>query len=518
MNRFLLSLTLMASTAPAYADIVVSDEPDSVSITIYRDPGRSEGGAINLDMLRGFALVSETRRIRLSRGETDIRFEGVADGIIPVSAIVTGLPGGTIQRNRDANLLSPASLIDGSLGNRVTIRRADTVTGEMREQDAIVRAGPGDGVIFETEEGIEALRCSGLPETILFDERPQGVSAHPVFMVRTYNAEAVTVTVTLSYLANGFDWTAHYVADLSEDQATIDILAWLTLANSNAQSFRDAEVFAVGGTLNRVAARDIAGEAQNLELRLNCWPQDSTHTYPDLYFGQLALGGLAPGVSDGVMAPIVVTAARRVSANLEQASPISVIAVQEDLGDLKLYRFPERVTVAANAQKQVALLVQPEVRFERLYVGATSMSNLHPVQQALELTYRTENVSENGLGVAMPSGTVTIFEQAAGRRLPISEQFLADTTIDGEVELSIAPSRQVVLTSANSEDKFQRSAMVYTVSNANDRPATIELDFGTDDSAYRFNDSSFIIDREGRNIWAIDVPANGERSITVSAQ
>ena len=59
----------------------------------------------------------------LPAGETELRFEGVAGGIVPQSAIVTGLPDGIVERNRDAYLLSPESLLDRSLGRRVHLRR-----------------------------------------------------------------------------------------------------------------------------------------------------------------------------------------------------------------------------------------------------------------------------------------------------------------------------------------------------------------------------------------------------------
>ena len=42
-------------------------------------------------------------------------------------------------------------------------------------------------------------------------------------------------------------------------------------------------------------------------------------------------------------------------------------AQQEELGDLKLYRIPEPVTVAARSQKQVALLQRPGVQVRTLY-------------------------------------------------------------------------------------------------------------------------------------------------------
>ena len=57
---------------------------------------------------------------------------------------------------------------------------------------------------------------------------------------------------------------------------------------------------------------------------------------------------------------IVVTAQRRAAPLMASPVAVAAIAKLEDLGDLKLYRVPIRVTVAANAQKQVALLVKDE--------------------------------------------------------------------------------------------------------------------------------------------------------------
>ena len=63
------------------------------SVTVYRAPYR-DSGSIDLDDLNGFALVTETRLVRLPAGVSRVRFEGVADGIEPSSALITGLPGG----------------------------------------------------------------------------------------------------------------------------------------------------------------------------------------------------------------------------------------------------------------------------------------------------------------------------------------------------------------------------------------------------------------------------------------
>ncbi len=93
-----------AADAPAPAE-VAANAPSSLSVTVYRAPAR-ESGSFDLDDLGGFALVSETRMVHLPAGASRLRFEGVADGIEPVSAIVTGLDG-IAEKNREGQLLSP---------------------------------------------------------------------------------------------------------------------------------------------------------------------------------------------------------------------------------------------------------------------------------------------------------------------------------------------------------------------------------------------------------------------------
>ncbi|MCY7398973.1 MAG: hypothetical protein LH466_09090, partial [Sphingomonas bacterium] len=108
-------IALMLGLAPALATgqvVTTSPRPDSVAVTVYRDPDRSSAEPLNLSWLNGYALISETRRVTLRAGESELRFEGVAGGIIPQSAIVAGLPQGTVERNRDAYLLSPGTLLD----------------------------------------------------------------------------------------------------------------------------------------------------------------------------------------------------------------------------------------------------------------------------------------------------------------------------------------------------------------------------------------------------------------------
>jgi hypothetical protein len=394
----------MAGTADAQATTVTSAAPDHVALTVYRAPyGR---GAMNLRYLGGFALVTETRRVRLPRGPAVLRFEGVAEGIVPVSAIIDGLPGGTIEKNRDARLLSPASLVDGTLGRQVTLTRTDKATGRQQSEAATIVAGPTPGVILRTAAGIEALRCSGLAERLAFAGVPVGLSSKPVLSVTTTSPTARTVTVRLSYLAAGFDWRASYVATLASDGHAIDLFAWLTLANANPEVFRDAEVQAVAGRLNRVAVPAIPPEAE--KLRLVCYP----------------LGTTTSDLEEKTFEPadeIVVTAMRAM------APPAMVMAAPpappappppppEDLGDLKLYRVPAPTTVAARGQKQVTLLVQNAVPVERRY-----RRPVYPGQQldgaSTAIVLVLKNTKQGGLGMPLPNGSTALYAGQASERL-----------------------------------------------------------------------------------------------------
>ena len=271
--RALALIWALTLSAPLSAQAIVSSPgPDRVAVTVYRNPDRGLE-PINLGWLGGYALVSERRHVRLPAGETELRFEGVTSGIVPQSAIVTGLGPAVLEKNRDAKLLSPGTLLDASLGERLTLRRTSRATGKTIVQDAIVRAS-GDGVVIQTEAGIEALRCTGLPETLLADRVPPGLSAKPTLSVRVRSPEPVEADVTLSYITNNFDWQANYVGELSDDGKRVSLFAWMTLANGDQTALADAQTQAVAGKLNRERVWVSPGEFKPIQI--TCWPQGTT--------------------------------------------------------------------------------------------------------------------------------------------------------------------------------------------------------------------------------------------------
>ena len=153
----LLLLPGIPASAQALRDVVAS-APSDRSVTIYRAPGRN-GGQLDLARLGGFAVITESREVDLPAGEARLAFTGVADGIVAQSALVAGLPGGVIEKNRDDALLSPSALIHAALGRTVQLRRTNRQTGKVTLTEAQIVAANDQGVVFATAQGNEALRC-----------------------------------------------------------------------------------------------------------------------------------------------------------------------------------------------------------------------------------------------------------------------------------------------------------------------------------------------------------------------
>jgi hypothetical protein len=480
------------SAAPSPADVAASS-PTDISVTVYRAPDR-RSGSVDLDALQGFALVSETRTVSLPAGYAVLRFAGVADGIEPASAIVSGLAGGVIEKNREGRLLSPASLMAAAVGQSVTLLRTEVKTGTLTRVAGTIRSDAGGGVVFESAEGVEALRCSGLPETVSF-AGVTGLEATPTLSVLVRSSEASTRSVTLSYLARGFDWAADYVATLSADGKSMDLGAWVTLANGNGVGFPAARTQVVAGRVNRengaVEPIDAGGP-----ILAQCWPRGSTSDSPrllqlDRMFKANADGSagiVARMAAPAAMQAVAVTAARNVS--------------EEELGDLKLYRVPDRTTVASRQSKQVRLLDRAAIPVKIVYgadivVGDTAGSV--PASRVL----RTTNTTVNGLGLPLPSGRIALFTAHGDDKLLQHESGLRDLAVDEEVEISMGDSPDVRVSASAEVDGMQ-----VDISNARAAQIDFELRLRVPEGGRVVRADHPLATKNGRPIFRLTVPPN----------
>jgi hypothetical protein len=521
----------IASAVPAAPDAeeVLADAPTDLSVTVYRSPYR-QSGSITLDYLGGFALIRETRVVRLPAGLSRVRFEGVADGIEPASAMVEGLPNGVLEKNRDARLLSPEALMAAAAGRRVILVRANPRTGKTERLPGEILSGPqADGIVFQTQDGIQALRCSGFSETFEFTDR-QGLSAKPTLSVLVRTARPVARQIQLSYLAYNFDWGADYTATLSADDKTIDLGAWVTLANGNAVGFPAAHTQVVAGRLNRQS-----GEVEPIDVGgpvlARCWPQGSTS---DQVADQQVIRAVPLGfeefLSAGLNRPYALAAS--VGA-LEEVMVTGARVREEQLGDLKLYRVPERTTVASHQSKQVRLLDRASIPVHRVFTADVyerrGIDTIDTHWTAASVSLRTRNDAANHLGLPLPSGRVLVFASEPRGPLLLNEAGMRDLALDEEVEIDMgrssdtqvrtlldgvsidpASTRTIPYVPGRSSLRYSEvdSARRVEVSNARNQSIDFELLLEFDEGIQLIRADHAMGTKNGRSMFRFMVPAH----------
>jgi len=529
-----IAAVFLGLAAPAVAGDVAASAPTKLSVTVYRSPER-QSGSFNLNNLGGFALVTETRTVHLPAGESRLRFEGVVGGIVPESAIVTGLPRGVIEKNRDAALLSPSALMQRAIGTEVTLVRTDKKSGKIVRMPAKMRSASDDGVVFETPEGVEALRCDGLPETFSYARVPAGLSSKPTLSVLTRSPTAITATVTLSYIAEGFDWGADYTATINPDGKTLNLGGWITLANGNGESLPQAQTQIVAGRLNRSRVDPDPNILNQPHVAARCWPMGNTghvnatsDPLPPVRIElvrpyQMALQGYGFAPPPPPPAPMAMRAAN--------AMDIMVTATKkaEQLGDLKLYRIPA-TTIAARQTKQSRLIDTQAVPFTQVYLVDIDANGGDDTEKA-SILLRTKNTLANKLGLPLPAGKVAVFEPGARGPAFVGEVKSRDFANDEEIEWRFGDAFNVTAKHVTTDyvagaPEFAQLApglravahkgstiATVTFTNANGAPVYAELRLRLDaDEHIKAADAPMGM-KDGRPIFRLTVPANGTAAI-----
>jgi hypothetical protein len=433
--------------------------------------------------------------------------------------------------------------VAATVGRKVSLVRTNPKTGAATRIDGTLRSD-AEGVVFESTSGVEALRCSGLPEAFEF-EATTDAAATPTLSALVRSPKPITAQVRLSYLARGFDWMANYVATLAPDGKTMDLGAWVTLANSNSTSFPAAHAQVVAGRLNRES-----GEVEPVDggggILADCWPRGSTSDTPDKPFIRRAEPLWDPLAHYLLVdADVVITAHRRNNAFFDAPSPVAAmegavakLVKEEELGDLKLYRVPDRTSVTSRQIKQVRLLDRHAIPAELLY-GVELSANVDYQSATLRKFLRTRNDRAHHLGLPLPSGQLSAFVVHDGASLLINEAPFNDTALDEEFEISLGEAPDVQLTARRQEVTIDPAApeelrplpgvshppaarvgmlnRIY-VTNARDSAVSLEIGLRLIAGDRLVRASLIPVTHHGRPTFRLELPAGEAASITYQTE
>jgi len=437
---------LFAASALALLATAASAQERQLSVTIYNG---------------GQSLVEDTRTEPLKAGRQRIEFKDVSPQIRSETVTLSAPGIQIIEQNFDYDLLSPEALMQAAVGETVTIVRTNPGNGAQVSERAKVLA-VNNGVVLQVGDKIEILRQDGVPTRVIFDKAPPSLRARPTLSVMVDSASAGARPARLTYLTNGLDWSADYVALFDEKNGKIDVQGWITLSNTSGVAFENAEV-------------------------------------------QLVAGNTGGGIT---YSPPAVT-----SAGTMTGAPVP-------LADYYLYPLKERTTIAENQTKQVSFLDvigAPARKAYRIDFGGFG-SREQPIAAAVRLEF----AAGGGQPQPMPAGTVRFYvRDQQGNPKFIGENNIGHTSAGSDLSIQtgqafdVTVQPTVVSTDKRSTTKT-RYVMSYLVRNARAEPVTVQIrqgGLGRDGKLIEESLKSKRLNAQTLS-WDVPVPANGETTLT----
>ena len=467
-------------------------------------------------------FVRETRTIDVPAGIVDLRFFGVSDMIIPQSAVLESFEGLRLEGNFDSDLISPAKLLERSVGETVTIRRVNPVTGTADLVSAkLVSAAPDNkgqtSAIFSTGDGVEGYQCSGLAEALILSDLPDDLHSVPVLSTRVVSETAGPKEITLTYMTRGLGWSADYRMDVEKGSDEVGLLGWLTLNNRTSKRFEDADLSVVAGQVNQVREGSQFNRGRQWSRVANCVLHKNIVEQRDVVVVQSASIPASTrerasfsGVSDEVIVTGVSKAVVRE-------------ATQEDLGDYKLYRAPQAVTVEPYQTKQIAFLSKDNVALETADTYKWTLSDMRNRGNWNALikgrhVYSLDNSKDGNLAAPLPAGTVRAMSQTEdGLHVFMGEDIISNKAIGLPVELEIAESFLVAAQFYQVKQKARKFEGRIDVTNASDTAIIAEFDMdGFKDVEFRHGKRRKSLSKKDK-VYTVTVPAESTVSFSIEA-
>jgi hypothetical protein len=465
MRVWLLLSSLVAMPAIAQNEIPPPSQTaqGDVAVTIY-----------NNDL----ALVQDTRQLELGSGRSRLEFPDVSAQIRAETVTLTGSGVGIVEQNFDFDLLSPQALMQKAVGETITLVRINPATGaETRERARVLAAN--NGVVLQIGERIEVLRDDGLPVRVIFDQVPETLRARPTLSVTVESERGGRRPVTLTYLTPGLAWQADYVALFDERAGRMDVQGWITLTNNSGTPYHNANTLLVAGAVG----------------------QDQQQAY-----GRRGYPPPPPPPPGGIRQPGTETSGR------------------ERIGDFYLYPLPERTTIANRQTKQVSFLDVSGTPAARAYEFRNPWLGTQDQAQSANTVLRFSSSREQGLGDALPAGTVRVYQRdQRGNPQFVGESAIGHTPMGSELGLVTGQAfdvkvQPVVERRERLSNSRWRTTMRYTITNARPEAVTVDLLQSGLWGDTRIVEESRASERRSADeaLWRVPVPANGEASVTAT--
>lgn len=404
------------------------------------------------------SLVRSRFELDLVKGRQDISFDEISSRIFPSSVIVSSqIPGFRVaEQNYEYDLAGKWQIMNKYLDKEVEVITKDgtRIVGILKFFDSNgygITENVSKRFIIVSEAETQVVQLSKLPDNFY---------VKPTLRWGLISPRDGKIPVQLTYLSGGLSWDVTY--NSVWDGKKLELNSWVTIENHSGKSFKDTNLKLIAGEINRA----------------------QKSYYNDYYRDEMsmAMDGLG-----GMAAP-----------SFEEKA----------FHDFHMYTLDQKVSFANNQTKQIELYPPQNVKAEGVYEYKTW-------SDAVQSVIRFKNTEENGIGKALPKGTIKVYKQDTDGNLEfIGEDNIDHTSRNEEVNINTGKAFDLVASTMERDRKnlgkntYERNVQV-TLRNNSGEAKTINVVHQLDGNTRIIqNDYNFEIDTNNKVTFKIVMAAD----------
>ena len=422
----------------------------------------------------GRALVNDVRQVDFEKGHNQLSFIDISNMVMPSSVLFKADGVRVLEQNFNFDLLSLDNLMEKSIGKTVDVEYINPATGAVQSDKAELLAYDGNYPILKIKDKIE----TAYPGRVIFNQVPENLSARPTLVFDVNADKKATQNVEVSYLTNGISWSADYVVEMGKDNV-LDLNGLVTLTNNTTVSYKNAQLQLVAGDVNMVS--------------------------PVMY------------------------KTNRSRAVMEMAVASSADSMDtEAVSGYYLYTLNRPTDILSNQTKQVSLLSGDSIKAQKTYqydspVSYYSEYEFKNEKPTMYLTFA--NTQANGLGEALPKGTMRVYEKdSKGGLIFVGEDMITHTAKGQDIRLRLGEDFDITATGKRAtfkklDSKTSQAEFEIKISNAKSIPVVVRYN-QTLPSGWKILSESLKSQKQTSNqiFWNVSVPAEGDIVLTFKVQ
>lgn len=415
-------------------------------------------------------IIRDRREIVMPTGEVELEFKDVAMTIAPPTvSISSGASRGFVasQQNYRFDLLNRRSLLERFVGQKVKYSRS-VLEGTQFEK--VLR----EGILLSIEPEIvqfgDVIEVE--PEgTISLPYLPEDLRTTPTLIFVGENNRSGEQVIEVQYHAHMIGWNADYSLAI-DDRGRGRLNGWITIRNNSGNDYAVTKLQLVAGEANKLPAAVPVAEMARLSVAADAVSRIPSQTF----------------------------------------------------GDYHVYDYPGHVHLLKNDMTQLRLIEAEGIRTEKTYrleshVGRYQTEPTAEVPLSVWISF--VNDEKNGLGEAIPAGTVRVYEDENDF---VGEALITHSPVNKKVELQTG--RAFDITAQRMQTSYrrlgERSIQVgnrITVNNA--KPSAVEVllheKLSGDWEIVQESEKSEIVDA-GTLAYTLKVPGRGSAAVDYLVQ